>query len=186
MQEASFSGHSPSHSSIRPILGHSLTLMPDRYKQIMLWAAYCLCFFAFMHSGKFTLPPGVSFDPSRHLFPSDVTVDSVNQPSIVCVHLKASKTDTTGAGIDIFISRTYNSLCPVVAMLRYLAVRGFSLGPLFCWQDGSPLTRPAFVDNLCTFLQQAGVDPSHHSGHSFRIGAVTTAAANGLSDATIR
>lgn len=71
-------------------------------------------------------------------------------------------------------------------MLRYLAVRGFSSGPLFCWQDGSPLTQPAFTDNLRTLLQLAGVDPSHYSGHSFRIGAATTAAANGLSDATIQ
>ena len=91
------------------ILGHSLTLMPDHYKQIMLWAACCLGSFAFMRSGEFTLLPGVSFDLSRHLSPSDVTVDNVSQLSIVCVHLKVSKTDTTGAGVDIFIGRTYNS-----------------------------------------------------------------------------
>lgn len=89
------------------------------------------------------------------------------------------KTDTTSVGVDIFVGRTYNSLCPVVVLLQYLAVGGFSPGPLFCWQDGSPLTRPVFVDSLCSLLQEAGVNPS---GHSFRIGTATTAAANSLSD----
>ena len=85
-----------------------------------------------MHSGEFILPPGVTFDLIRHLSPSDMTVDSVSQPSILCIHLKTSKTDTTGAGVDIFTDRIYNSLCPVVAMLWYLAMRDFSPGPLFC------------------------------------------------------
>ena len=71
-------------------------------------------------------------------------------------------------------------------MLRYLSLRGFSSGPLFCWKDGSPLTRPAFVDKVRSILQEAGVDASHYAGHSFRIGPATTAAANGVSEAIIQ
>ncbi len=62
-----------------------------------------------MRLDEFTLPAGVTFEPFRHLSPSDVTVDSLIQPSVLCVHLKSSKTDTTGAGVDIFIRRTYDS-----------------------------------------------------------------------------
>ena len=85
--------------------------------------------------------------------------------------MKSSKTDQARKGVELFVGRTYNSLCPVVAVLRYLAVRGFDQGPLFCWEDGSPVTRPKFVERLRSTLQAAGVDPSHYSGHSFRIGA---------------
>jgi hypothetical protein len=56
-------------------------------------------FFAFLRSGEFTLPAGVKFDPSRHLSPSDVTIDSLILPS-VCIHLKSSKTDTSGAVVN--------------------------------------------------------------------------------------
>ncbi len=71
-------------------------------------------------------------------------------------------------------------------MIRYLVVRGIDNGPLFRFRDGTPLTRQVFVGKVKAALMQAGVDSSHYSGHSFRIGAATTAAACGISDATIQ
>ena len=77
-------------------------------------------------------------------------------------------------------------MCPVVAMLRYLAVRGVDDGPLFRMKEGSPLTRVALVEKVRKALTQAGINPARYAGHSFRIGAATTAAASGISDATIQ
>ena len=54
-------------------------------------------------------------------------------------------------------------------------------GPLFRFEDGTPLTRPALVRELQSALQAIGVDGSHYSGHSFRTGAATSAAASGRS-----
>ena len=171
---------------ILSVLGHTLSRILDCYDHLMIWAACCLGFFAFMRSGELVLPAGATFDPAKHLSPTDVAVDNIANPSIMRIRLKSSKTDQTRAGIDLFVGRTHNPLCPVVAMLRYLALRGFQQGPLFRWSDGSPLTRPRLVDKIKALLSEAGVDPTHYSGHSFRIGAATTAAANGLSDATIQ
>ncbi len=116
----------------------------------------------------------------------DISFDSINNPSMLKVRLKSSKTDQTRQGTDIYVGRTHNHLCPVVAMILYLAVRGIDNGPLFRFRDGTPLTRQVFVGKVKAALTQAGVDSSHYSGHSFRIGAATTAAACGISDATIQ
>ena len=139
-----------------------------------------------MRSGELTVPAGTSFDPSIHLTPLDVTIDSMVNPTALKIHLKASKTDQSREGADLYVGRTYNPLCPVVAMLRYLAVRGFDQGPLFRLSDGKPLTRPLLVERVRGALGKAGVEATHYSGHSFRIGAATTAAANRVSDATIQ
>ena len=139
-----------------------------------------------MRSGELTVPSGTAFDPAKHLTPHDIYVDDCQNPSALRVHLKSTKTNHTRQGVDLFVGRTQNSLCPVVAMLRYLEVRGVDNGPLFQLQDGTPLTRSRLVDKVKATLQKAGVDPTHYSGHSFRIGAATTAAARGVNDATIQ
>lgn len=168
------------------ILGQSLRSDGDSYDQLMLWAACCLGFFAFMRSGELTLPGGTAFDPAKHITPLDVAVDDQTNPQALKIHVKSSKTDQVGQGTDLFIGRTFNSLCPVVAMLKYLSVRGFDQGPLFQLRDGRPLTKQMFGDRVKKALERAGVDPTHYSGHSFRIGAATMAAANGVNDATIQ
>ena len=71
-------------------------------------------------------------------------------------------------------------------MLKYLVIRGDSPGPLFGFVDGRGLTRQRLVDRLRAGLLEANIDCSAYCGHSFRIGAATTAAACGIHDATIK
>lgn len=152
----------------------------------MLWAACCLGSFAFLRSGELTLLPRSSFDPSVHFSPSDIAVDDCQNPTIMRVHLKASKIDQTREGTDLYVGRSFNALCPIVAMLTYISVHGFDAGPSFRFDNGTPLTRPVFMEKVRVALQQASVDPTQFAGHSFRIGAATTAAAHSMSDATIQ
>ena len=72
------------------------------------------------------------------------------------------------------------------ALLGYLVVRGNQAGPLFSFQDGRLLTRQRFVEEVCKALQLAGFDQSKYCGHSFRIGAATTAAGRGMEDSVIK
>ena len=69
---------------------------------------------------------------------------------------------------------------------KILAARGSQPGPLFLHATGSPLTRSSLVQMMRRALQQAGIDPSLYNGHSFRIGAATTAASSGIEDALIQ
>ncbi len=153
---------------------------------MMLWAACCLAYFGFMRIGELTVPSEEGYDPSSHLSWGDVLVDNPACPSRLEVRIKASKTDPFRLGVSLFIGRVASDLCPVSAMLAYLVARGKGEGPLFGFSDGRPLTRQRLVSAVKDALDKAGVDPGHYSGHSFRIGAATTAAARGLEDSTVR
>ena len=153
----------------------------------MLWAACCLGFFGFLRAGEFTVPSLVSFDCSTHLAVGDLAVDSHSAPSYLRLRLKQSKTDPFRQGVDIIIGRTSTELCPVAAVLAYLASRGSFPGPLFVFdRDGLPLSRVRLVTELRSALQACGFNGPQYAGHSFRIGAATTAASRGLEDSTIQ
>ena len=168
-------------SRIRASLSHS-----PGYNNTMLWAACCLAFFGFLRCGEFTLPSATAFDAARHLTYQDIAVDSHAEPSTLSVTLKVSKTDQFGRGSTIYLGRGTPDLCPVTAILHYLAIRGSLEGPLFKRADGQPLTRKWFVDQIQAALTRVGINAAAYSGHSFRIGAATTAAASGVSDSLIK
>jgi len=62
-----------------------------------------------------------------------------------------------------------------------------TIGPglLFVLADGRVLTRQRFVNLVRDGLEKAGVDQFKYCGHSFRIGAATTAAKKGIEDCII-
>ena len=86
----------------------------------------------------------------------------------------------------ISLGKSGNELCPVSALLAYLARRGSSQGPLFIFSDGSPLSRQRLVSYLRESRSVLGFNCKSYSGHSFRIGAATTAAATELKDLVTR
>ena len=150
---------------------------------VMLWAACCVGIFSFLRAGEFTVRSQDVFDPSFSLTLGDIAVD---QPSIVRIRLKQSKTDPFRRGVNVFLGQTNADLCPVTAILAYVALRPQLEGPLFVFQDGLFLTRDKLVEAVLLALHQAGKDPSNYTGHSFRIGAATTAAQVGLEDSVIK
>ena len=152
----------------------------------MLWAACCTCFYGFLRSGEVTVSSSEEYDPEYHLSEGDVALDSQSVPSVVRVHIKASKTDPFRQGVYIYVGKTGNDLCPVAAVTAYLAVRGRAPGPFFHFATGSPLSRELLVKHVRVALAQTEVDVGKYSGHSFRIGAATTAAAAGLEDSLIK
>ena len=158
---------------------------PSNFENKLLWAACCLGFFGFLRSSKFTTQSD-NYDPSRHLPVQDVAVDSLENPGVLQVCIKGSKTDQLRQKMAIVVGITSSHICPVKAVLAYIACRGFKPGPLFCHLDGSSLTRSQLVSRLRATLTKAAVKYDNFSGHSFRIGAATTAAAKGLSDLTIQ
>ena len=83
---------------------------------------------------------------------------------------------------SIVISRQA-SVCPVLLLLDYLAIRRNSPGPLFMNQGNSTVSRSFFTDLLNRSLRTCGLNPALYKGHSFRIWAASFAADRGMSDA---
>ena len=130
-----------------------------------------------LRAGEFTT--NGPFDPSVHLTVADLQVDSSTNPQSFRVFIKCAKTDPFQQGCFIFLGRGSSSVCPVAALTHYLHLRGPGMGPLFIFPDGGPLSRARLSSFLQSTLQAAGI-PGKFSGHSFRIGAATTAAQRGF------
>ena len=115
-----------------------------------------------------------------------MAIDDVVNPGVLSVRIKQSKTDPFRQGVTIFMGKTGCDLCPVAAVLAFLAMRGPGEGPLFRFESGEALTRPRLVSALRKVLAQAGFQLEDYAGHSLRIGAATTAAACGVPVDTIK
>ena len=72
---------------------------------ILLWAACCTFFFGFLRSGEVTVTSLKDYDPEAHHSDGDVPLDRLSDPSVVRVHIKASKTDPFRKGILLFWGR---------------------------------------------------------------------------------
>ena len=71
---------------------------------------------------------------------SDVSVDRLPFPSFVRLFIKVAKSDPFRTSCVIVVRRNDSLLCPVEALLRYLHLRVSNPGPLFVFENGSPLT----------------------------------------------
>ena len=76
----------------------------------MIWAACCLCFFAFLRAGEMTVPGDDSYDPSVHLSIKDISVDDPKNPSMMCIKIKQSKTDPFRRGMFIYRENGFSPL----------------------------------------------------------------------------
>ena len=153
---------------------------------LMIWAAATLCFFGFFRSGEITIPTEKAFNNTKHLAWGDVAIDNTGDPQLLKVHLKKSKSDQLGKGVDVYIGKTGGPLCPVVAITQYMAIRGSKEGPFFQFQNGHPLTKSLFTNKVREALTAIGLPEQNFAGHSFRIGAATAAASAGIEDSVIR
>ena len=151
----------------------------------MFWAACNLAYFGFLRSAEFTVPNLASFSNALHLNVQDIAVDSDTNPSCLQVRIKASKTDLFRKGCFIHIGRSNYPLCALQLVMAYLSVRGNSGAPLFVFQDGRPLSHTLLTSWIRQILAKVGI-PGNFSSHSFRIGAATVAACNGIPDHLIQ
>ena len=126
------------------------------------------------------------FNSAVHLNWGDVAVNDPAAPKMLKIHLRRSKCDQFGKGMDVFVGRSGNELCPIDTIVVYSVVRGSVPGPFFCDKKGNPLSKTCFIGEMRKTLSALGLQQDQYAGHSFRIGAATAAAQAGLEDSTIK
>lgn len=145
----------------------------------LLISVFLLAFHGFLRISEFTSSSN-TFDPVKDICFSDLSF----HPSHYCLSLKHSK--AKGA-CSIVIASTGSSFCPYRAMLRYLRLRSsFNSLPLFLTPSNNPMSKAWFLQHFQKVLLQCHLSPQHYSGHSFRIGAATSAAMQGISSASLQ
>ena len=102
------------------------------------------------------------------------------------VKISRFKHNTTGQPHFISFETKQQNYCPVVLLLNYLRKRGNSPGSLFCDVAQRPISRHFFDSKLRVCLNFCNLDSKCYKGHSFRIGAASWDAQNGVPDSQIR
>ena len=75
---------------------------------------------------------------------------------------------------------------PWLPMPRYVHARTDLREPFFIDDEGNALTRKFFIAKLKLLLTHVGLDQNLYNGHSFRIGAATSAANSNVADHLIQ
>ena len=147
----------------------------------------CMCllaFFGFLRCSEFTVRSLSNPIPCLRI--SDITFS--HDKSMFSLNLSASKTDPFRSGVKILFFKN-DKCCPVTCMVKYLRVIRSSKdtnAPLFLDSLRRPFNREVFLSYLKDILTRLGYESSAYSGHSFRIGAGTSAAAAGIEDHMIK
>jgi hypothetical protein len=156
----------------------------DKHTNILLEAMFVAAFYGFFRCGELTIQS--YFDPEYHLTCEDIFVEE----SCIKIFLKQSKTDRFHKGTTITLHMNQTKICPVKALCMYMKIRNFRNAlpkdPFFVTNCHLPVTRTYFIEYLKNILERIGYDSSKYNGHSFRIGAATSAASARMEDHLIK
>ena len=158
---------------LRTITGQ-LRTRGNREDALTLAVACSLAFFAFMRSGELLA-----------LRWNDIQLGE----STLTVRIPASKTDPFRRGCELTVGEVaQRDICPLGPLRLHARATGTPDcdRPLFVL-SGQPLMRERFVDELQQTLRASGFQNcEQYKGHSFRIGAATTASQAGLPETLIK
>ncbi|KAK6178596.1 hypothetical protein SNE40_013349 [Patella caerulea] len=138
----------------------------------LMEAACVIAFVGFLRCGEFTALD--TFCPESNICCEDI----VFFENRAVLRLRASKTDIFRRGVDINLFQTNSDICPVASLKRYIQSRTplQRQEPFFIMDKNQALTRSFFLKSLKSLLYALGFNADLFNGHSFRIGAATSAA----------
>ena len=163
-----------------------LSKHPGNYKDIMIWAACCLTYFGLLRVSEFTTSSLDHFDSSTDLLLSDLALDNHASPTTIQITVKQSKNDQFRAGTTICLGITTHAVCPVDALVQYLAIQGGTLGLLFLLPNNQSLTRALFRSPIKKAYPELHMDHCQFNTHSFIIGDATSAKHVGVSNSHLK
>ncbi|KAI8515720.1 hypothetical protein Bbelb_065330 [Branchiostoma belcheri] len=155
------------------------------YDQALFKAMYLFTYYSMARIGEVAVTSGPQHTlqlSNISLFPSRQT----SGPSIIAT-FQSFKHNSSGRPSSISIqSQPGSRYCPVASLQDYLKLRGNCAGCLFLRSNGRPVSADLFARTLKTSLEHLGLDTHKITPHSFRIGAATWAAMQGVPDSLLR
>ncbi len=114
----------------------------------------------------------------------------VSSPVLAAL-LTISRTKTQPKGCTVIYGCSGHQVCPYCAFTRYMAVRGIKTTahnnqPLFVIHDGSVMTKEYLVVRQKSLLVRMGLSSQGFTPHSYRSGAATQMALNGVPEFRIQ
>ena len=157
-------------------------LAADHYIKALLKSMFLLAFHAFLRVGEITCRSTNCTGTCHNLLRQNISW-SINGATVYMQSYKHSNNRSVYLHVPALPDSAY---CPVEALRNYLNKRGDTAGPLFTFNNLKPVTRQFFNTQLQTCLRLAGINDINFKSHSFRIGAATTAANNGIPEDQIK
>ncbi|XP_073481634.1 integrase/recombinase xerD homolog [Aquarana catesbeiana] len=150
------------------------------YEVLLFKVAFLLAFF-----GAFRIGELVS--PSKRVQGGLSYQDVKCETEVLQLYLRKSKTDQLGRGRIVRVYPVVGSLlCPVGAVREFLGFRPVGMGPFLVHSGGEFLSRFQFGAVFAKCIRGLGLTEKDFSSHSFRIGAATEAARNGLGEEMVK
>ena len=153
-----------------------------------MWAAMTVAFFGCFRASELTVPARSPYNHTLHISNADVHPRIADKS--VTIQVKHSKTDKLNKGFSVIVGCSGFIVCGHCALLDFLAWKQLHSSTLptdpFFILDGKALCKDVFVNNTRIYLALLGFCSKDFSGHSFRAGSATTAAAAGLADWEIK
>ena len=149
--------------------------LDQSYNSCLIWSAMTLGHFGLLRSARNSLiRVSISY---LEMLDSKKLPDGTDY---MVVTIKSSKTDRQNRGFSVIIGCNEHVVCAYCAMQIYIAKRSMLAGsdrPLYMYENGTSLTKALLVKHTKLYLSLVGYNPEEYSGHSYRIGGATTAAA---------
>jgi len=145
-----------------------------------LFSAICvLTFCAFLRIGEVVDSGNANHVLQRH----DIILNQHDKS--VSVTINSSKTDQYGNKTNLVVTNGHTGVLVFDVMQQYMAMRPNINGALFCHLNHLKVTRHQVSKILKSALRFLGYKEDEFNTHSFRIGAATNAAEQGLADDVI-
>lgn len=172
-----------------PVLNRIVQIIPSlsisSYDQSLYRSMFLFAFSAFARVGELVSTHNVPDENIMQL--QDISfLSSSGKIQEVQACFRKFKHNVKGSSKTIVFSHGRTRISAVDSLVEFVQLRGNRQGPLFCCLRGKPIVRSQFDKILHKCLALCGLDGSRYKGHSFRIGAASDAAQQGLSDAKIR
>ena len=170
---------------LKSLINSLAFVISSPYDRILYNAMFLTAFFALLRVGEFT---ATQFGSANIIQYHNLELGTNNQGLLhVIINMQQHKHSKWGIPLPITLTRQNDTtICPVLALTKYLRIRGSIPGPLFITADGLPITSNQFAATLRECITCLGLDPSKYTTHAFRIGGACHAHQNNFSDTQLK